>query len=511
MAWTLYSLGFIASIASLAGWFYFYKNDQISRFFRISLAASLGAYFLSFPLNLGPVDMKLPVLVRDLFVMAVFGGALQLLSNHKKYLGVGLAALSLALFGYFQLALTHSFEQMQGEVSLTRNVDPEAELLVEVSEGFTVDDLTKVAQKYGLQYERAFFPKDADFTDLDDYYTVNIPDERLSAFDEIVVALQHTGKVDWIEENEIVQLDPMEVGQTNTINRKFGVNDPGLDQMWGFEAMNIDQLYQFIRDNKVKPKKKAIVAILDTGVDAGHEDIKGNFKSIRSKYDNDPRGHGTHCAGIAGAVSNNGKGIASYAPNNNFVQLTSIKVLNASGMGTQQSIIKGMLEAADNKVDVISMSLGGRSNQSRQRAYSKAVKYANDKKVIVVAAAGNSRMNAKDYTPVNAKGVIGVAAIDNNLDLASFSNTVNDIKMGLAAPGVNIYSTIPNSNYGAYNGTSMACPYVAGFIGVMKAIQPEITTKEAHQILNSTGKATKAGRRSGNLIQPAQALQKMLK
>ena len=236
------------------------------------------------------------------------------------------------------------------------------------------------------------------------------------------------------------------------------------------------------------------------------EDIRKKYRSTAKKHDDDPQGHGTHCAGIAAAVSNNGKGIASYAPNNDFVELTSIKVLNSFGGGTQGSIINGILAAADAGADVISMSLGGRSNPSRQRAYSKAVAYANDKGAIVVVAAGNSNMNAKNYAPANAKGVIAVSATDINNNRASFSNTVQDVGMGIAAPGVNIYSTTPNNEYKSFNGTSMAAPHVAGLIGMMKAIFPEIKTKDAHFILDKTGKNTNESKRTGKLIQPVAAI-----
>jgi thermitase len=262
---------------------------------------------------------------------------------------------------------------------------------------------------------------------------------------------------------------------------------------------------------KIKPKKTAVVAILDTGVDAKHEDISDNFTSIKSKYDTDPRGHGTHCAGIAGAVSNNHKGVASYSRNNDFVKITSIKVLSASGMGTQQTIINGIIEAADRKVDVISLSLGGLSTQTRQRAYEKAVKYAHKAGCIVVAAAGNSNRNAKDFAPVNAEGVIGVSAITEDLSRAVFSNTVEDLKMGVAAPGTNIYSTIPSDKYASFNGTSMATPYVSGLIGLMKSIQPKLDAQQAYEILHATGQQTRSGTETGQLIQPLGAIQQLMK
>jgi thermitase len=258
--------------------------------------------------------------------------------------------------------------------------------------------------------------------------------------------------------------------------------------------------------NKIRAQRKALIAILDTGVDGAHEDLKSNFKSVKSQHDNDPVGHGTHCAGIAAAVSNNGVGVASFSTDNAYVQVTSIKVLNAMGSGTQQSIIKGMIEAADRKADVVSMSLGGFSDRFKIKAYEDAVKYISKAGGIVVAAAGNSNRNAKDFSPVNTPGVIGVSAIDQELNRAVFSNYVSEIKMGVAAPGVGIYSTIPNNKYATFNGTSMATPYVAGLVGLMKSIKPSLTAQQVYDILNKTGKNTKNTEQTGKLIQPFQAV-----
>ena len=129
--------------------------------------------------------------------------------------------------------------------------------------------------------------------------------------------------------------------------------------------MNVDQLYNYLRDQKPKPVKKARIAILDTGVDAQHEDIKANYHSFARKHNVDKHSHGTHCAGIAGSVSNNGKGIASFSPDNQYVEVGSIKVLGNHGGGTQKGIISGMIEAADKGADVISMSLGRSFKQSK--------------------------------------------------------------------------------------------------------------------------------------------------
>ncbi len=107
---------------------------------------------------------------------------------------------------------------------------------------------------------------------------------------------------------------------------------------------------------------------------------------------------------------------------------------------------------------------------------------------------------------MNTPGVIGVSAVDAGLNRAVFSNFVNDIPWAVAAPGVDIYSTVPGNQYASFNGTSMATPYVAGLLGLLKSIRPELTAREAYNLLQSTGKETKNTRETGRLIQPAKAV-----
>ena len=208
-------------------------------------------------------------------------------------------------------------------------------------------------------------------------------------------------------------------------------------------------------------------------------------------------------------MTHNKVGIASLIPSRKFVTITSIKVLSDDGGGTQKSIIDGMIQAADSGADVLSLSLGGPSSDDRQRAYEEAIKYANKTGAIVVAAAGNSNDDARRHLPAGAKGVITVAAVDNTLRKASFSNRVDHIDMGVAAPGADIYSTLPANRYGALSGTSMATPFVASVLGMMKAINPKLTTKQAYQLLKRTGKTTPDGAVTGPLIQPLKALNAM--
>jgi len=500
----VYGLALLGALFALIFWFRFREKKVAGAFralFFISILSYLGSWFF----QAAPMDYKFEVLIRDLVFIGVLGTAFSYIANLRTAFWIGLLLTIGGGYYYYKTILRPTFPFQEKTTQTT--LDPDGELLIELQQGSDLETLRSLLDQYNLTVERAFFPERPEATDLDDFYVVDAPDE--ADLPTIRKALRQKAIIEHIEENEQITVDPIKSNKLPPkIEKRYGINDPGLENLWSFDRMQMDKLFDLLKD--VKPQRQAVVAILDTGVDAKHEDLADNFTSIRSRYDNDPRGHGTHCAGIAGAVSNNGVGVASYSRNNAFVDITSVKVLNAYGMGNQKTIINGIIEATDNGADVISLSLGGPSNDSRQRAYSQAVAYAKKSGVIVVAAAGNSDMNAKDYSPANADGIITVSAVDNELKKATFSNTVQDVGLGIAAPGVGIYSTVPDNGYDTYNGTSMACPYVSGLIGLMKSIKPDLTAEEAHKILKSTGSKTDQTRMTGKFIQPAAAMAKVI-
>lgn len=523
----IYPIAYVVALLSLVLWFYLQSNEKWAGILRATLVLGLIAWLASVGTAEATLDYKLGILFRDLVVLGAIGAIFSLFKNKLHLFLAVLFSLTAGLKMIYFETLQHTFPQTSPSSSLNldtekeeslleessslllNNIYEDGELLIEVSENHQIEELEPLLKKYQLNYTLAFQPEQKDITELDDYYVINIPTTRESELTDIIEALNKSTIVDWVEHNERIKLSPLETTPSETIKRpqpNYGINDPGIEQLWGFQAMNVDQLYRYLKTNKIKPKRKALIAILDTGVDAKHEDIKDNYKSLKSKNDNDPQGHGTHCAGIAASVSNNGIGVASFSQDNSFVQVTSIKVLNSFGMGTQQSIINGIIQAADLGADVISMSLGGPSSDSKQRAYEKAVKYANKKGAIVVVAAGNENRNATRISPANAKGVITVSAIDNELNRASFSNWVTDLGMGIAAPGVGIYSTKPNDTYAVHSGTSMATPYVAGLVGLLKSLEPNLNSKEIYDILNATGSDTKNTDLTGHLIQPFYAV-----
>ncbi|MBS3802620.1 MAG: S8 family serine peptidase [Candidatus Thermoplasmatota archaeon] len=217
------------------------------------------------------------------------------------------------------------------------------------------------------------------------------------------------------------------------------------------------------------------VAVLDTGIDYTHPDLVDNYVSGYdfANGDSDPLDdhyHGTHCCGVVGAVENT-EGVVGIAPE---VNLYAVKVLDSGGSGYISDIVAGINWSVNNGMDVISMSLGmSGSDSSLQNACDNA--YASG--VVVVAAAGNSgdgSSSTDEYGyPAAYNSVIAVGATDSNDDIADFSNSGPYLE--LAAPGVNIYSTMPTyggtggppwarytQGYDSLDGTSMACPHVAG-------------------------------------------------
>lgn len=205
------------------------------------------------------------------------------------------------------------------------------------------------------------------------------------------------------------------------------------------------------------------IAILDTGVDYNHPDLAGKVIKGYDYVDNDwdpmdRHDHGTHAAGIAAAQTNNARGIAGMAPS---VSIYAVRVLDANGSGSLDDIANGIYHAVDSGAKVVSLSLGGPSGST---SLQNAVNYAVSKGSVVVVAAGNENTSAPSY-PAYYSGAIAVAATDRNDNRASFSNYGSWVDV--AAPGVDIASTVRNGGYAYMSGTSMACPLVAGIAGLL--------------------------------------------
>jgi subtilisin len=200
------------------------------------------------------------------------------------------------------------------------------------------------------------------------------------------------------------------------------------------------------------------VAVIDTGINYTHEDLNGNYKGgYDFVNDSDPiddsyNSHGTHVAGII-AAERNGLGVVGVAPN---ASLYAVKVLDGSSHGSASWVIAGIEWAVENDMDVAIMSFGTSKDSQPLRD---ACRNASDAGVLLVAAAGNTDGGNVTY-PARYDSVIAVTATDLNDCQASFSPIGPEVE--LAAPGVNILSTVKGDGYGNLSGTSQAAPHVAG-------------------------------------------------
>ncbi|MHB9112888.1 MAG: S8 family peptidase [Thermoleophilia bacterium] len=219
---------------------------------------------------------------------------------------------------------------------------------------------------------------------------------------------------------------------------------------WGVDRIEADQSWSTTLGSGIK------VAVLDTGIDLTHPDleanIKGGYNAINpARSYADDNGHGTHVAGIIGAIDNE-IGIIGTAP---LVNLYAIKALDRRGSGYLSDIIEGLDWAVANQVQVINMSLGTNSDVV---SFHNAVQKVNQAGIIQVAAAGNDG-GAVDY-PAAYSEVIAVSATDSSDNIASWSS--RGAEVDLAAPGVSIFSSYKGSTYKTLSGTSMASAHVAG-------------------------------------------------
>jgi thermitase len=503
----LYPICYLLSLTGLILWFYFKDNRAMSRKMSSLFLISFLIYLFSLAFTEASLAYKLLMLCRDLVILGVVSQFFNFMRQRPVLvLLAGVALYALIQFVGFTM-LYNTFPEVNDSATASND---DFELLVETRNGEIPKAYDRLIKKYNLAIEPAFRPDDPSLSRLDEFLVVGIPDQSEGETREIIRELKRLSGTQHVEYNEVVQLEIIEDSPGTTSVKATHVNDPMVNRQWGWDAIQGDRVHDMLAGSGLKPQKRVLLAIIDSGVDALHEDLTGQFQSNGASNDTDPLGHGTHCAGIAAAISNNGVGIASLVPDASYIKVTSVKVMNASGIGNQQTIIQGIIKAADMGADVISLSLGSISSDSRQRAYDEAVRYANAKGAIVIAAAGNSNQNAKGYSPANAKGIISVAALGPDQKKAPFSNTVKDLSFGVAAPGMKVLSTYPNGQYKEMDGTSMATPMVAGLVAMLKAFRPDITTQEVYNILQETGKNLPDGRSTGRMIQAADALERVL-
>lgn len=352
--------------------------------------------------------------------------------------------------------------------------------------------------------------------DLSQLYCLSFDTAKVKHVHEAVEMLKEVSEVEYAEPNYLAFIS----ADGAATDSATYVSEPLYSEQWAPAAINLPALWNM----PLADAKRPVIAILDTGVDINHPDLKDNIwtnekEANGSDFEDDDNngycddvhgwdfihntaiindgmdgnGHGTHCAGIAAAVGDNGIGITGANPN---AMILPIKVMGDDGTGDIATIVRGIDYAVASGANILSMSLGGSNSTAEYQALSKA--YA--AYIPIVAAAGNS--GASIYAPgqptfpaaydivlgVMASGHDGQRAGYSNYDpdgpfYTQYANTdrnysqKDDTSLGefwnydLMAPGTGIMSTLPGGKYGKLSGTSMATPLVAGALSRMLQVK----------------------------------------
>jgi len=376
-----------------------------------------------------------------------------------------------------------------------------AEVLVRFRPGTTAEAINRITAQLNDEIEDRI--ESVDGLDV-------IEDEDGKSDDEVVAQYRALPEVEYAEVNGTITLDHDE-----SAGKHVHANDEMFSRQWGLfnSGENDGQAGADISAMRAwaltTGSDQVVVAVLDSGVDYSHPDLVNNIwwrpqiikayqdddlKSSDEAFDDvhgfnfvgdnddpmDDNGHGTHCAGIIGAEGDNELGIAGV---NWKVKIMPLKFMDADGTGTTKDAIEAINYVIDRKragvnVRIISASWG---STAKSRALEDVIRIAFDEGILFVAAAGNSSSN-NDQTPhypssYNLGNVIGVAALDRNDQLASFSN-YGAKSVHVAAPGQEILSTWLEHGFAEKKGTSMATPFVSGVAALILAHNPKMSVND---------------------------------
>lgn len=281
------------------------------------------------------------------------------------------------------------------------------------------------------------------------------------------------------------------------------LSDPLYSQQWAMEKIATEKAWDLETN-----KEPIVVAVIDTGVDYRHQDLKDQMLRDSSGelvgwnfFDNnkDPidvtssanPGHGTHCSGIIAAVANNSMGVAGVAQN---VRLMPLRFIGADGSGDLMNAIKAIDFAISHHADIISASWGATVPRDQVKPLLEAIERAKEKGIFFVAAAANdgASNDKTEVYPANAgfDNMISVAASDKDDKKPSWSN-FGRYTVDLSSPGADILSTLPSDKYGKLSGTSMATPLVAGLaallLGQARSQGKNYSASEIKAIMQSSG------------------------
>lgn len=287
-------------------------------------------------------------------------------------------------------------------------------------------------------------------------------------------AFSQTDGVNFVEFDELIEFDDFEVEPANSGEYEA--------LSWGANYVQSVTANEAILSSGME-LPEVVVAVIDTGVDSTHSFFnkdESNPRVLRGNRSNDnvaTEEHGTHVAGII---------VDNTLPNVKIKSYNYFYYFEKGYAGTYVTLATEIKSAVKNRVDVINMSLGGWSVIHKSDTVINEISNAVENNIPVVVASGNKFANASLYFPANVPNVITVAAVSEDDSPALFSNYGDCVDV--AAPGVDINSTMPsdaysNNNYGLMDGTSMAAPFVSAAVAMMKTIYPDLTPEEIREKL----------------------------
>lgn len=417
-------------------------------------------------------------------------------SRSKAFWILLLVAMAVAFF-YFKPDQQNGASQadLQSDRMAALGADPD-DILVDLVDHASAAQVQAIERDLGIDLVLV-----SDQSEDEQFYRAKVPAEQR---DSILAALSKHPKVEIAEPDATFMIDPNSMVRAPLIDAEWAgfPNDPKYRFQWHMGQINMPSAW------KLADGEGVIVAVLDTGVayeDHGKfhavEDLEGvemvkPFDFVKNtNHANDDHGHGTHVAGTIAQATHNGKGVAGVARK---VKIMPLKVLSGSGSGSTGGIADAIRYAADEGAQVINMSLGG---PFPSRVLEKAVKYAHDKGVTVICAAGNDGKKKLGY-PAAYVGAVAVAATQFDRSTTFYSNYGKNLD--IAAPGGNtrvdqngdgqpdgvLQNTIvvgdpTKSDYFAFMGTSMAAPHAAGVAALIVG-EGVSNPKAVEQILKDT-------------------------
>lgn len=286
----------------------------------------------------------------------------------------------------------------------------------------------------------------------------------VAAQEQVKNALLNNKNVEMVEDNYLAQVVAIP-------------NDPSYPSQWQLPKIGAPAAWDINQG-----ATGSAVAVLDTGIDPAHPDLKNKLLPGYNFYDNnndtrDVYGHGTKVAGVAAAMGNNAVGVAGVNWNGAIMPL---RISDTAGWGTYSAMAQAIIYAVDHGVRIINLSFGGTSYSSTLQS---AVDYAWSKNAVVFASAGNANSSVMQY-PAACNHVIAVAATDSADNRSSFSSFGSWVDV--SAPGSSVYSTVNGGGYGAVSGTSFASPITAGLATLMLSVNPGLTATQIESIIEQS-------------------------